>query len=378
MAKSKVPDIYWRLANRVRNSEENIGEFESAAKIFQRLLTLEQAELAEAFPATAEELAAKLGRSLASVNNDLQYMYRIGMGTPSAKSGRWNIPRSPMLFFDKLCTHHRNSKVDFRDLLSELNEDRYQATLRRQKEHPKKEATADELEEFIGGRVLPSYFASKDDPELQPWESMKGILQMADKITVVDCPCRMRTLGKEDVCQLPGETQTCFLLNRDAEYAVDSGSASRFWTVEEAMKRVEELEKVGMIHNVGNFRGITSLLCNCCSDHCMGIERWYREGKPVYPRKASRFLPVVNAALCKGHGDCVERCFFDGVSRKRDIAGRLKAVIDETRCLGCGACALGCTSGAITMKCVHPESWVPKGMHTRPGETRDYEQYANL
>src|SRR4030067_3598437 len=119
MAEAKTDNVYARLARKIENQAENLGDFPATAKIFQHLLTQEQAELADAFPGVPEELAAKLGRSLESVKKDLQYMYRIGVGTPSAGSGKWNLPRNYMLFVEKICTHHRNSSTPFRDLFLE-------------------------------------------------------------------------------------------------------------------------------------------------------------------------------------------------------------------------------------------------------------------
>ena len=217
-------------------------------------------------------------------------MYRLGVGTPSARSGKWNLPRNYMLFVDKICTHHRNFPGgDFRPLLNELNDEWEIKRMEMDPEQRGKLTSGGGL----GSRMIPAYTAVKDNPELQPWESMKAILQMADKIATVDCPCRIRMRGNGN-CQLPNITETCFLLNRDADYAVDSGSTEKYTMVDEAMKIVERMEKVGMVHNATNVRGIVSLLCNCCNDHCIVMTRWYSDGKPKDPLQfPSRYLPIV-------------------------------------------------------------------------------------
>ncbi len=372
MAKTLVNNIYQRLTEKIGWVEDS----KIIPKIFEHLLTPEQAKLADAFPGIPEELATKLGRNLESVRKDLDYMYRIGIGTPSSGSGRWNLPRNYMLFVDKLCTHHRNAPRPFRHLLEELNEE---WEVKRMKLTPEQRNVLSSGGD-LGSRLIPAYTAVKDKPELQPWESMKGILQMADKVAIVDCPCRMRNPGK-DTCQMPNVTEACFLLNRDAEYAVDSGSASKLVTLDEALKHVERMEKVGMIHNATNVRGIVSLLCNCCIDHCNAMKRYYRYGKDRALRHPSRWLTVVDNELCVGCGVCEERCWFDAVSRKRDSVGELKAVIDAELCMGCGSCVVGCPHGALDMECVRPEEWVPGGLGTRPTEVRTeprYDKYAKL
>ncbi len=374
MAKTQADNIYHRLASKIESPLENLADYEVTAKIFQHLLTPEQAELADALPAVPEELATKLGRDLESVNKDLQYMYRVGLGTPSARTGKWNLPRNPMLFTDKLCTHHRNARP-YGHMLQELMEVRTVLKLRT----PKEERERLWPEAAGGGRIIPAYAAVKDKPELQPWESMKDILQTADKIALVDCPCRVRIKGRDD-CITPHTIEVCFLLNRDAEYAVDSGSASKLVTLDEALKHVERMEKMGVVHGGVGTRAIASLLCNCCNDHCRALRTWYRQGKPQeeLPRMPSRWRAVVDTELCVGCGVCQERCFFDAVSRKRDTAGELKAVVDAEICMGCGSCVVGCPHGALDMECVRPEDWVSSGMQVRPGESRDYPQYANL
>ncbi|MFC1874350.1 4Fe-4S binding protein [Chloroflexota bacterium] len=371
MAEAQDDDIYQRLAGKIGSQVENFGEYEAAPKIFKHLMTPEQAQLADAFPGVSEELATKVGRDLESVTKDLQYLYRLGIGTPSSRTGKWNLPRSPMLFVDKLCTHHRNAPAPFRHLLQELQMAR-EAKRSRMPEAVRKKEWPNPMT-----RLVPAYTVVKDKPELQPWESVKGILQMADKIALVDCPCRMRFPGGNN-CQLPHNTEVCMLLNRDAEYAVDSGSATKLLTLDEAMKHIERMEKVGMIHHVNNVRGVVSLFCNCCVDHCMAMYRYYNESGSRETHVPSRWRPVVDNELCVGCGVCEERCYFDAISRKRDNVGELKAVIDPDLCVGCGSCVVGCPHGALDMECVHPEEWVPGGLGTRPGEARDLPQYANL
>ncbi|MFC1874414.1 ATP-binding protein, partial [Chloroflexota bacterium] len=370
--KTETDNIYKRLASRVENPIENLGDFEPAIKIFEHLLTSEQAELADAFPAVPEELASKLGRDLKSVKKDLDYMYQVGIATPSARSGKWNIPRSPMLFMDKLCSHHRNAPVPYDHLLQQLSKERDERRLN--KDGVKVVSEGEGM-----SRVIPAYTAVKDKPELQSWEDVRAILQMADKITLVDCPCRVRMEGT-GYCQTPNTKHVCMLINRDAEYAVDSGSATEFLTVDEAMKHVERMEKAGTIHIAARVRAIVGLLCNCCNDHDRRLQLWYSEGKPqdARPRTPSRWRAVVDIELCVGCGVCQERCFFDAVNRKRNTVGELKAEVNPEMCMGCGSCAVGCPHGAIDMECVRPESWVPSGMGTRPGESRDLPQYANL
>jgi ferredoxin len=367
MAEPNVDEIYERIALRIKG----IKDSKALPKIFQKLLTLEQAKLVQEFPATAEELAAKVGRRLESVKKDLQYFYELGLGTPSSRSGKWNLPRSYMLLVDKVGSHHRKFLPflgpDYLDLWHELEEDRARTLI----EETGTVATGER-------RIIPAYLMVKDNPELQPWENMKAILQMADKISLVNCTCRSK--NRKKTCQMHTD-EVCFLLNRDADYAVDSG-AGRYLTVDEGLRVVENCEKVGVVHITANTRAVVSLLCNCCNDCCAAMKRFYRcppDGRDWF--RPSRYLAVINETLCKGCGTCVKRCFFDAITIKKNAAAEPKAVIDATLCKGCGNCGITCPCGVIELKCVRSVEHVPKGMWTRPGEVRageEYEKYLNL
>ena len=81
--------VYRKVADKIQGLEVSMV----LPKLLQKMLTPEQAKLAAEFPGTPEELAEKVGRDLKSVNKDLQYMYEMGLGTRSARSGKWNLPR---------------------------------------------------------------------------------------------------------------------------------------------------------------------------------------------------------------------------------------------------------------------------------------------
>ncbi|MFC1873821.1 ATP-binding protein [Chloroflexota bacterium] len=363
MTEPQIDDIYVRIARKITGTEKS----EILPKILKVMLTPVQAELADTFPGVSEELATKLGRDLESVNKDLQYIGAIGIGTPSARSGKWNLPRNWMRFFDKVGTHHKKFLAslgpEYIRLWNELNEEQSYTTY-------------SELVK-IRFRVMPAYYAIKDNPELQVWESMEGLFSMAEKIAVVPCTCLL--CNREKSCNMHTD-EVCFPLNRDAEYSVETGSG-RYVTVEEAMKITEHCERLGLLHIKPNVRGIVGLLCNAHADCCELMRPFYEYGNNdpqwIVP---SRYLAVVNDELCDGCRLCAT-CSFGVISMMRNSEGKLKAVVDAGKCYGSGACKLKCPSGAITMKCVRPEEWVPRGLVMREGESRDgplYEKYAEL
>jgi Na+-translocating ferredoxin:NAD+ oxidoreductase subunit B len=362
MAQPEVDEVYKKVAAKIQGMEVS----KVLPRLLAKMMTPEQARMAVEFPATPEELAAKLGWDMKTVKKELDYMYRTGLGTPSARSGKWNLPRNYVLLLDKVGSHGFNFLPfwgpEYLDLWDEFADEMI----------PKlrlKDGKFTPPERF---RVIPTYKAVKGHPDLQPWEDMRSILNMADKIALTHCACVMRTRKTS----FPMHTsEVCFLLNKDAEYAVNSG-AGRYLTVDEAIKVVENCEDAGVVHTVYNVRAIVSLLCNCRPDVCVAFKYLRRFGnadpKWFHP---SRYLSVIDEKKCNGCGECVKWCLFSGIRMEKNAKGEMKAVVDKDKCNGAGICVIKCPQNAITMKCIRPEDFVPKGLAIRDGETRDDARY---
>jgi heterodisulfide reductase subunit A len=59
---------------------------------------------------------------------------------------------------------------------------------------------------------------------------------------------------------------------------------------------------------------------------------------------------VVNPALCRACGRCVEICDFHAPELKEQEGGLTAAVINQALCKGCGTCASLCPTGAISAR----------------------------
>jgi ferredoxin len=363
MTVSEIDEVYKQIAAKV----QGMGFSKVLPKILRKILTPEQAKLAVEFPGLPEELAAKVGRDLNSVKKDLQYMYEIGIGTPAARSGRWNLPRNHVLLLDKIGSHHAKFLPflgpEYLDLWDDFMEELIPA-LRI------KDGKFQPPETF---RVIPAYKAVKNNPDLQPWENMRSILNMADKIALTNCACAMRT---RKLTFPMHSTEVCFMLSKDADYSVNSG-AGRYINIDEAVKVIENCEDAGVAHIVYNARAVVSLLCNCRPDVCVAFKLLRRFGNedPVW-FLPSRYRSLVDEKLCDGCGTCVKWCLFGAISMMDDGKGEKKAVVNAEKCMGAGNCAIKCPRGAIELKCVRLEDHVPKGMGLREGETREEPRYA--
>jgi electron transport complex protein RnfB len=362
MAGSEIDEVYKQIAKKIQGVEFSTV----IPKILQKILTVEQAKLALEFPGLPEDLAAKVGRDLNSVKKDLQYMYEIGIGTPAARSGRWNLPRNHVLLLDKVGSHHAKFLPflgpDYLDLWDEFWEEHIPMRTKDGKFQPPET-----------WRIIPAYKAVRNIPDVQPWENMRSILNMADKIALTNCACAMRTRKKSFPMH---STEVCFMLSKDADYTVNSG-AGRYINIDEAVKVIENCEDAGVVHIVYNARAVVSLLCNCRPDVCVSFKLLRRFGNKdpqfIYP---SRYRSLIDEKLCDGCGTCVDWCLFGAISMVDNGKGEMKAGVDAEKCMGAGNCAIKCPRKAIDLKCVRPEDYVPKRMGLREGETRDESRYA--
>jgi len=198
-------------------------------------------------------------------------------------------------------------------------------------------------------RVIPVGEAIPFDLEVFPYERATELLENAKSWGVRNCICRVqqRLVGKG--CDRPVENCLVFA---PVEGAFDHSQVERAITKEEALRILREAEEAGLVHTIGNYRERHRYICNCCIC-CCGILRSVAEfGVPTTAIR-SDFHTVVDAEMCIGCGDCLERCQFGALSVPDDIC-----VVDYDRCVGCGLCATVCPTDALHLE-RRPEGLVP-------------------
>jgi electron transport complex protein RnfB len=198
-------------------------------------------------------------------------------------------------------------------------------------------------------RVIPVGQAIPFDVEIFPYEQASELLEAARSWGVRDCICRVQQglVGKG--CDRPVENCLVFA---PIEGAFDHSQVSRPITKEEALRILSEAEEAGLVHSAANYRDRHYYICNCCTC-CCGVMRGVAEFGLPTAIAHSDFRAVVDAEVCAGCGDCLERCQFGALSIPEYIC-----TVNYACCVGCGLCATECSTGALSLE-RRPEGEVP-------------------
>jgi ferredoxin len=198
-------------------------------------------------------------------------------------------------------------------------------------------------------RVIPVREAIPFELEVYPYEQASELVGNAKSWGVRDCICRVqqKLIGKG--CDRPIENCLSFA---PVEGAYDHGGVTRPITVEDAFRILREAQEAGLVYTSGNYRDGNHYICTCCTC-CCGVLRGVAEvGMPTAVAR-SDFYNVVDAELCIGCGDCVERCQFGALSVPDDLC-----TVDYARCVGCGLCVTVCPVEALHLE-RRPEGETP-------------------
>lgn len=323
-------DVYRRLAQRLDTLPNGFPATESGVELnlLAKLFTPPEAALASQMGlryAPAKEIANKAGVDSAEARRTLKDMARKGLIRVRRGEGQLIFALLPFVvgFYEE-----QLPRLDAE--LAELTEQYFQE---------------------IGGRtildtsppihrVIPVGEAIPFDLEIFTHESAAAIVESAKSWGVRDCICRVQQelIGNE--CEYPVEV--CLVM-APVEGAFQGDGPTRPLTKEEALEVLREAEEAGLVHSTGNFRDQHFYICNCCPC-CCGVLRGLTEyGVPTAVAR-SAFRSTVDADLCIGCEDCVDRCPVGALSVDE------VCTVDRTRCLGCGVCVSVCPTGALSME----------------------------
>jgi len=188
-------------------------------------------------------------------------------------------------------------------------------------------------------RTIPASGTISNFPEVLPYEDVNSMIESAEKIAVVNCPCRL------SVKACDAEIETCIQFDKGANYNIKRGTGREI-DKEEALKIVIKSEESGLVHTVETRPGLGNVLCNCCTCCCAILIPFLKGGKLREILKPSRYLAIIDQEQCICDGLCVDICPTGAI--KMENGSEIE--IEDEICIGCGLCIKECSTGALSFK----------------------------
>ncbi len=308
-------------------------------KLFAMLADEDAAKVvfAAAPPASVDELSEKTGLPAADIEKMIDPLFQKGLIYKSSKPGtpKYYRVRSLLQFHDATILAIGAPK-DFIDMWAKYHEEEFSEHFKNIEQTMPRSAV----------RVIPVNSGVSADTSIAPFEDVKQIIDKSVNLAVTNCTCKVVTGAPCDT-----DVEVCIQVNRAADYALDRGTGRQL-TKQEALDMVKKCGEDGLVHVVGNSRGLGHIICNCCDDCCINWTGSRRAGARF--TSPSRYAAVIDADECTECGTCLDRCFFSCI----DLDGDPPA-IDEGECMGCGLCVATCPTEAIHLETVRDEDHVP-------------------
>jgi ferredoxin len=179
--------------------------------------------------------------------------------------------------------------------------------------------------------------------EVLDYERASEAVREAKVMGVGLCYCRHKASHMDRACEAP--LDICMTFGTSAASLIRHGHARKVDKAEglDLLQKAWDSKLVQFGENVREKPGFICNCCKCCCEAMIAARRF----AIMHPVHTTNFIPVVDAAACKGCGKCAAVCPVDALAMSSPKAG--KAVLDETICLGCGLCVRVCQSKAVKL-----------------------------
>ncbi len=189
-------------------------------------------------------------------------------------------------------------------------------------------------------RVIPVEQSIDAQVDVLPYEGVSALLDASMAFGIRECICRKQKGLLGEACDYPRFNCVSFAPVEGAFAHVEYIEPV---TKDEAKRILREAEEAGLVHTVYNQQDGIHYICNCCPC-CCGILRGIVEFGQMHALARSAFLARVDAELCVGCSQCVERCHFGALTMVDD-----QCIVDPMHCMGCGLCVTACASDALRL-----------------------------
>ncbi|MFC1825687.1 ATP-binding protein [Thermodesulfobacteriota bacterium] len=339
-----MEEIYEKLRQHFNEgSRTKLRKTKELMKILEILFTPEQAEYGMFIPLTVmgrinlDKLATKMNRGNDEVEQAVEGMAKEGkvIAMTSRKDGKKYYSLWPLLPGILESTYADGIENDQRRLLSRLVE-KYTA------DGLWNELASSDYPQF---RIVPINKTVEASSEVLPFEEVNKIIENEDIITVIPCLCRTVASNK---CDHLLEADIVF--GAWADYLIKYRGARR-WTKEEAIERLIECEKDGLMHLTGNNQQGSGVICNCCSCCCKAL-RGLTELHNPRSFVRSNWEPEIDHEKCTLCLKCKRVCPMDAITKLpgyEEDGSDSRILVHDSQCVGCALCASHCPEDAIQM-----------------------------
>ena len=205
-------------------------------------------------------------------------------------------------------------------------------------------------------RTIPIGESIEPHLEALPYERVNDLIQDHERYAVAPCICRRTAKMAGGGCDAPEET--CLMFDEWADFYVRDGRG-RYIELSDVREILASADAANLVLQPTNSRDIAAICC-CCGC-CCGILGGLKHHPKPAEAAASVFISQLDADLCDGCWDCLERCQMQALSENGS-----HVTLNVDRCIGCGLCVSTCPSDALTLV-RKPESYlteVPETMDT--------------
>lgn len=326
-------DLYRELSRKLLMEHSTV-----LPRIWSTVCSENEAEIVNALPATAAELAGKFGRTTDEMLSILQELFHRGAVFEAIKGGvtTYRMPRHMVQFHDSTILWEE-APQELMDLWVEFDETEYPGLL--------DFVTQIKLPSFM--RVIPVGETIATKNQVLAYEDALKMLESANALAVTTCVCRK--LMKK--CDKP--LDVCLQLNRGAEYTIKRRTGRKI-DLDEAKQILKRSQEAGLVHLTENTPGRSNVLCNCCSC-CCEMLRFAHDTKTKGVLAPSRYQARLDSDACTGCSLCEDICPLNAISLGSEGVAEIKA----DSCIGCGLCATVCPGNAISLVEIRPTDFIP-------------------
>lgn len=300
------------------------NEHRGFVKVFHKLLTKEEANLAMRLGAdleTVEEITSRTKISKNTLNESLHCLAQKGVIYESQQDKEITYKLMPFVpgIFEALVG--KSHDPDIALYLQEYSEEMKKMT-----------KSPNEV-------MIPMNCRIDVQTQHVTLKEIELYMNRTDKYALMDCICRTvkKTNGKACGHSIK---DMCILIGDYVDYYIRIGNA-RSTTREEVYEVLLKAEEEGLFHEMYPIEHSDSIfVCNCCVCGCMFLELSNRIKKVLRYQNLVR----IKEEKCTQCGICIENCPQQVFSWNKDGTG---IEIDEDKCFHCGLCEMLCNNQAI-------------------------------